>query len=121
MNVGDFHMQVIDLRSSVLWTSKFAELHQAMDRKNSSKLILQCWASLPDTFGNFKDVAKALLSVFGSMYLCEQIFSHMKFVLIPHRDRLTADDSEACIQLKVTNYKPNIKALSEEKQGQGSH
>ena len=45
----------------------------------------------------------------------------MKFVLSPNRSRFTADNSEACVQLKVTNYKPNIKALSNEKQGQGSH
>ena len=83
MNVGDFHMQLIDLRSSVLWTSKFAELRQAIktvDRKNRSKLILQYWVSLPDTFGDLKDVAKTLLSVFGSTYLYKQIFLHMKFV-----------------------------------------
>ena len=30
MNVGNFHMQLIDSRSSVLWTSKFAELRQAL-------------------------------------------------------------------------------------------
>ena len=124
MNVGDFHIQMIDLRSSVLWTSKFAELRQGIktvDRKNRSKLILQCWTSLPDTFGDLKDVAKALVSVFGSTYLCEQIVLHMKFILSPHRSRLTADNSEACVQLKVTNYKSNIKALSEKKQGQGYH
>ena len=67
MNVGDFHMQLIDLRSLVLWTSKFAELGQAiaietMDRKNRSKLILQCWASLPDTFSDLKDVAKVFFA-----------------------------------------------------------
>ena len=124
MNVGDFRMQLFDLRSSVLWTSKFAELRQAIEtvnRKNRSKLILQFWASLPDTFGDLKDVAKALLSVFRSTYLYELIFSHMKFVLSPHRSCLTADNSETCVQLKVTNYKPNVKPLSEEKQGQGSH
>ena len=45
----------------------------------------------------------------------------MKFVLSPHRSRLTADNSEGCVELKVTNYESNIKALSEEKQEQGSH
>ena len=77
INVGDFHMQMIDLRSSVLWTSKFAELRQAIetvDRKKRSKLILQCWASLPKTFGGLKDVAKTLLSVFGSTYLWNKFF-----------------------------------------------
>ena len=28
----------------------------------------------------------------------------MKFVLSPHRSRLTAHNFEACVQLKVTNY-----------------
>ena len=72
---------------------------------------------MPDTFGILKDEAKALLFVFRSTYLCKQIFLHMKFVLSPHRSRLTVDNSEACVQLKVTNYKPNIKGLSAEKQG----
>ena len=124
MNVGDFCMQLIDLRSSVLLTSKFAELRLALetvDRRNRSKLIWQCWASFPDTFGDLKDVAKALLFALASTYLCEQIFSHVKFALSPHRSRITADNSEACVKLKVTNYKPNVKALSEEKQEQGSH
>ena len=61
MNAGDFRMQLIDLRFSVWWTSKFAELRQAfetVDRMNRSKLILQCWESLPDTFGDLKDAQK---------------------------------------------------------------
>ena len=66
-------------------------------------------------------MAIALLSVFGSTYLCEQIFSHMKFILTSHRCVLTKDHSEACVQLKVTRYSPNITELSKEKQGQGSH
>ena len=85
-----------------------AELRQAIetvDCKNRSKLILQCWASLPDTFGGLKDGTKPLLSVFGSTYLYEQIFSPMKFAMSLHRSRHTADNSEVCIQLKVTNYK----------------
>ena len=57
-------------------------------------------------------MAVALLSVFGSTYLCEQIFSHIKFFLSFHRIRLTEDHSEACVQLKVTRYSPNIAELS---------
>ena len=44
----------------------------------------------------------------------------MKFVLSPHRSRLTADNFEACVQLKVANYKSNSEALGVEKQEQGS-
>ena len=77
INVDDFLMQLIDLRSFVLWTTKLAELRQAIetvDRKNRSKLILQCWASLPDTFGDLKDGAKPLLSVFGSTNCTNKFF-----------------------------------------------
>ena len=38
-----------------------------------------------------KKMATALLSVFGSTYLREQIFSLIKFILISHRRRLTED------------------------------
>ena len=71
-------MQLIDLRSSVLWTSKFAELRQAIetvDLKNRSKLILQCWASLPDTFGDLKDVTKTLY-LYSDQRTAKNFFAH---------------------------------------------
>ena len=49
-------------------------------------------------------MAIALMSVFGSTYFCEQIFSHMKFILSSQRCRLPEDHLEACVQLKVTRY-----------------
>ena len=66
-------------------------------------------------------MAIAFLSAFGSTYLCEQISSHMKFILSAHRRRLTEDHSELCAQLKVSKFSPNITELSKEKQGQESH
>ena len=39
--------------------------------------IFTCWTSLPDKFNCLQNIAEALLTVFGSTYLCEQIFSHM--------------------------------------------
>ncbi|XP_042216878.1 uncharacterized protein LOC121862627 [Homarus americanus] len=81
----------------------------------------RCWASLPEKFDCMKKVAFTLLSTFGSTYLREQIFSHMKNILNPHRSRLTTDHSEGCVQLKVSRYTPDIATLSKGKQGQGSH
>ena len=122
MNIEDFEMQLIDLKASLLWTSKFSDLRKSLETvENKPKSILTCWESLPEKFSCLKKMAIGLLSSFGSTYLCEQIFSHTKYVLGPHRNRLTEDHSEACVQLKVTNYVPNIAELSKEKQGQGSH
>ena len=65
-------------------------------------------------------MAIALLSASGSTYLCEQIFSHMKFILSAHRSQLT-EDQTLCVQLKVSKFSPNIAELSKEKQGQRSY
>ena len=48
-------------------------------------------------------MAIALLSTFGSTYLCEQIFSR------------TEDHSDACVRLKVSKFSPNITELSKDK------
>ena len=63
-------------------------------------------------------MAIALMSVFQSTYLCEQIFSHIKFILSSQRCRLTEDHSEACVQLEFTRYSPKISELSKENQEQ---
>lgn len=124
MDVQDMEMQLIELKSSSLWVTKFAELRKQLEStpvQQHGACILTCWTSAPEKFSCLKNIALALLSVFGSTYLCEQVFSHMKSVLSPTRSRLTTDHSEACLQLKVTNYEPQIKKLSQEKQEQGSH
>ena len=122
MDIEDFQMQLIDFKASLLWVSKFDDLRKSLETaENSQTSILTCWKSFPEKFDCLKKMAIALLSVFGSTYLCEQIFSHIKFILSFHRSRLTEDHSEACVQLKVTRYSPNITELSKEKQGQGSH
>ena len=124
MDVQDVEMQLIELKSSSLWVTKFAELRQQLEStpvQQHGACILACWASVPAKFDCLKKIALALLTVFGSTYLCEQVFSHMKSVLSPVRSRLTTDNSESCLQLKVTNYEPQIRKLSREKQEQGSH
>ncbi|BFZ03926.1 hypothetical protein BsWGS_06965 [Bradybaena similaris] len=116
-------MQQVEFRSSEIWTSKFAELRKSLEDENLEKsgAILNCWTSLPSSFICLKKVAFALLSAFGSTYSCEQIFSHMKAVLSPHRSHLTPEHSENCVKLKVTKYVPDIEELAKTMQGQGSH
>ena len=56
----------------------------------------------------------ALLSAFGPTYLCEEISSHIKFIVSAHRSRLTKDQI-LCVQLKVFKFSPNITEPSKEK------
>uniref|UniRef100_A0A8C8RPP1 Uncharacterized protein n=1 Tax=Pelusios castaneus TaxID=367368 RepID=A0A8C8RPP1_9SAUR len=123
MCVKDFEMQLIDLQCSTLWSSKFKDLQHELGvtKKGHGASILTCWMSLPVQFNCLKKMAFAMLSAFGSTYLCDQVFSHMKSVHCFSRSRLTADHLEACVQLKVSKYEPDIGKLSKQKQGQGSH
>uniref|UniRef100_UPI00358FAF2C general transcription factor II-I repeat domain-containing protein 2-like n=1 Tax=Myxine glutinosa TaxID=7769 RepID=UPI00358FAF2C len=124
LDTQDMEMQLIELKNSTLWVTTFAELRKQLETtavQDHGTCIFTCWTSVPKKFSCLWNFALALLSVFGSTYLCEQIFSHMKNVLSPSHSRLTTDHSKACVQLKVTNYNPQIMEISKGKQGQGSH
>nr|XP_054590733.1 SCAN domain-containing protein 3-like [Nothobranchius furzeri] len=124
LDTDDMEMQLIELKSSTLWGTKFAELRQQLESTavhDHGACIFSCWTSLPDRFNCLKNIAQALLTVFGSTYLCEQIFSHMKSVLSASRSCLTAGHSETCVLLKVTKCEPQITELANAKQGQKSH
>ena len=91
-------MQLINFKASLLWESKFDDLRKSLETAENSQIsILTCWKSLPENFDCWKKMAIALLSVLGSTYLCELIFSQMKFILSSHRSRLTEDHSDACV------------------------
>ena len=122
MDIEDIQMQLVDSKVSLSWKSKFIDLRKLLKTiENKQKNILTCWESLPEKFSCLKKMAIALLSAFGSIYLCEQIFSHMKFILSAHCSRLMENQSELCVQQKVSKFIPDISELSKEKQGQGSH
>ena len=123
LEVDMFQMELIDLKTSTLYGTKFSELRKSIELSNDDQatLILECWDSLPSKFRTLERIAKAFLSAFGSTYVCEQIFSQMKNILSPNRNSLTVDNSEACIVLKVTNFEPDISKLSSAAQAQGSH
>lgn len=75
MDVQDMEMQLIELKSSSLWVTRFAEVRKQLEStpvKQHGACILACWTSSPDKFSCLKNTALALLSVFGSKYLCEQ-------------------------------------------------
>ncbi|XP_060845493.1 general transcription factor II-I repeat domain-containing protein 2A-like [Rhopalosiphum padi] len=87
----------------------------------TENLILIEWKSLPNSFTSMKKLALSLLTMFGSTYTCEQLFSSMNFIKSTLRNRLGTDISATCIQLKSTNYNPRIDSLAGNMQQQISH
>ncbi|KAJ3587615.1 hypothetical protein NHX12_011212 [Muraenolepis orangiensis] len=81
LDTQDMIMQLIELKSLALWGLR-KQLETTAGRDHGT-CIFTCWISLPEKFSCLRKIALALLTVFGSTYLCEQIFSHRKSVLSP--------------------------------------
>lgn len=91
----DLEIELADIADKELCASKFESLtadleevarqkailageHKWSDIENlpkPDKLVFETWNVIPDTYMNMKKYAFGVLSVFGSTYLCEQVFS----------------------------------------------
>ena len=63
----DLQMEIIELQSNETLKDKY---------KNEN--IIDFYKCLPEDYHNLKRLARGLLSVFGTTYLCEKTFSKMK-------------------------------------------
>lgn len=103
LKVDNFCLEMIDFKSSTLWTDILKTLQKDLEKSDYDLFIIStCWASLPTKFSSLKKIAFAILSTFGSTYKCEQIILHMKIILNKNRSSLTTENSDACIHLKTT-------------------
>ncbi|KAJ4947893.1 hypothetical protein JOQ06_009924 [Pogonophryne albipinna] len=134
-------MELADIADKDIWVSKFKRLtadledvarqkavlaqnHKWRDIDNlpkPDKLVFETWNAIPDVYVNMKKYALGVLSIFGSTYVCEQVFSNMNFIKSKHRARLTDDSLRSCVKMKVTAYSPDVQTLCAEVQEQKSH
>ncbi|XP_050521325.1 general transcription factor II-I repeat domain-containing protein 2A-like [Daktulosphaira vitifoliae] len=129
LNIDNLEMELIEFQGSNIWRNKFINLNNELENNHheigrnfkSENLILNEWKSLPNSFASMKKLALSLLTMFGSTYACEQLFSSMNFIKSTVRNRLGTDLSEACVQLKSTKYSPRIDSLANKMQQQISH
>ncbi|KAK7918764.1 hypothetical protein WMY93_010048 [Mugilogobius chulae] len=137
----DLELELADIVDKEMWTSKFvtltaelenvarqkarlAQLHKWSDIENlpkPDKMVFETWNELPSTYENMKKYAFGVLSIFGSTYICEQLFSNVNYIKSKYRSRQTDESLQSCVKIKVTSYSPNITELSNELQGQKSH
>ncbi|KAG0433849.1 General transcription factor II-I repeat domain-containing protein 2B [Dictyocoela muelleri] len=134
LNLENLEMELIDFKANSLWKNKFILMNQKLQdletdtlKNNISEtnlkenVILNEWRSLPESFATMKKLALALLTIFGSTYSCETLFSSMNMIKSNKRNRLGNDISSACIKLKMTKYVPRFDKLSKDHQQQKSH
>jgi len=136
LGIENLEMELAEFQNSFMWKNKFENLitdlqKQVLENISDNKkkafeqrtdnIILKEWDSLPDTFNTMKKLANALLTMFGSTYVCETLFSSMNFIKSTQRNRLGNELTAACLKVMNSKYDPNIQELSENKQQQVSH
>ena len=77
--------------------------------------------SASDKYQNILDHAKRMACIFGSTYVCEQLFSKMKFTKNKLRTSITDENLNASLRIASSNFKADIVNLSREKQQHPSH
>lgn len=83
---------------------------------------VEFWKIVPtERYPNVKQAALKLLSMFGSTYICESLFSTLKLVKSKHRSVLTDTHVKELLRVATTEYKPDLKKIVETKECQVSH
>jgi hypothetical protein len=64
-----------------------------------------------ERFPNLRDFGQKITSMFGSTYLCESVFSTLKFIKNNNRSRLTDTSLLHLLKLSTTELEVDIRAL----------
>ncbi|KAM3841446.1 general transcription factor II-I repeat domain-containing protein 2-like [Vipera latastei] len=138
---SDLEMELADIADKNMWVSKFQRLTDnledvarqkailAQNQKWSDienlpkpdKLIFETWNAIPVTYTNMKKYAFGVLSIFGSTYICEQVFSNVNYIKNKYRSRLAVNSLQSCVKMKVTSYSPDVQTLCADAEKQKSH
>jgi hypothetical protein len=87
------------------------DVHLELVYKTSS--LTDFWKQvLEANYPNLQKTAFRLLSVYGTTYCCESLFSMMKFVKSKHRAVLTSSHLTELLRTSLTSYLPDFKTLT---------
>ena len=141
---NDFDHRFADFKKSAMHFNVFScpfpmKIEEVLENLQMKGIDLQCSSDLREKFKDFpllefykKYVSKEkyqrihrlavfVTSLFGSTYLCEQVFSRMNHVKSPVRSLLSDSHMENSLRIATSSILPNIAKLVREKQCQTSH
>lgn len=141
VNRAALELELLDVANKDIWSSKFKQLTadlEELERKRSAfsldhqwvklqglekddDVVFKAWDSLPTSYCEMRRLAFGVLTIFGSTYSCEQLFSNMNIIKSKLRNRLTDENLNAALKLKTSSYLPDINSLSKEMQAHSSH
>ncbi|KAI5622808.1 general transcription factor II-I repeat domain-containing protein 2-like [Silurus asotus] len=83
---------------------------------------IEFWKSVPiEKYPNVKQAALKILSMFGSTYVCESVFSTLKHVKSKHRSVLTDNHVKELLRVATTEYEADLKGIVQDKECRKSH
>ncbi|XP_072900750.1 general transcription factor II-I repeat domain-containing protein 2-like [Hemitrygon akajei] len=98
----NIQMELIELQCS-----------DTLKAKSDSVGAAQFLRFIPDTMPQLRTQAAQMLSMFGSTYLCEQLFSLMKINKTSHRSRLSDEHLHSILRIfSAQSLTPNIDELA---------
>lgn len=111
-----FQMETTALENEIL------SLQNDIHMKSRATMGQEFWELLlEEKYPNIRRCAFYISACFGSTYLCESAFSHMKIIKSKYRSSITDDHLLACLRLATTCYCPDYEKLAASSQCQVSH
>lgn len=113
----DAEVDVLASKISTMFQLSSAEVEDEIlslqaDINLKSRANEQFWSLLTEEkYPNMRKCATSLTAMFGSTYLCESAFSHVKIIKSKYRSTLTDDHLEACLRLAISSYCPDYASL----------
>ena len=105
-------MECIDMQCDSLQKEKFGQVS-----------LLDFYRSYvpKDKYPGIYNHSLLMASLFGSTYICEQVFSRMKNIKCKSRTRITDDNLQSSLRVASSSISPNIDSIVSVKHCQVSH
>ena len=108
ISFSDLQMKILEIQNKSIWMHKLQSMVKKWDNYGGNTtghyIYGKCWNSFPANYSNARRLAFGILTLFGSIYNCEQFFATMNYIKNKHRSRLTDESLNAEMLLKCTKY-----------------
>lgn len=105
----ELQMEVIELQCNTVLKTKYDDVG-----------IPEFYKYLGSSYPKYKNHCAKILSMFGSTYVCEQLFSVMKLNKTKHRSQLKDSRLNSVLHIATRNTRPDIDMLVQKKRCQVS-
>ena len=97
----NLQMELLEMQSDSTLKAKYLEVG-----------IPGFYSYLPEKFTNFRKFSTRIMAMFGSTYVCEQLFSFMKLTKTSQRTRLTDEHLSSLMKVGTANtFQPDIRKI----------